>query len=103
MSTHYDVIIIGTGAGGGTLAYHLAPSGKRILILERGDYVPREKGATSTGSAGARISASVPGGRCAKTTALTATHGNTFHMTMPVRVRIVGTKTAWRASATGGR
>lgn len=39
----YDVIIIGTGAGGGTLAYHLAPSGKRILILERGDYVPREK------------------------------------------------------------
>jgi choline dehydrogenase-like flavoprotein len=40
---HYDVIIIGTGAGGGTLAYHLAPSGKKILILERGDYVPREK------------------------------------------------------------
>jgi choline dehydrogenase-like flavoprotein len=40
---HYDVIIVGTGAGGGTLAYHLAPSGKRILILERGDYVPREK------------------------------------------------------------
>src|SRR5437867_791932 len=42
-STHYDVIIIGTGAGGGTLAYKLAPSGKRILLLERGDYVPREK------------------------------------------------------------
>ena len=42
MSTHYDVIIIGTGAGGGTLAYRLAPSGKRILLLERGDYVPRE-------------------------------------------------------------
>ncbi len=40
---HYDVIIIGTGAGGGTLAYHLAPSGKRILLLERGDYVRREK------------------------------------------------------------
>ena len=39
----YDVIIIGTGAGGGTLAYHLAASGQRILILERGDYVPREK------------------------------------------------------------
>ena len=39
---HYDVIIVGTGAGGGTLAYALAPSGKRILILERGDYVPRE-------------------------------------------------------------
>jgi choline dehydrogenase-like flavoprotein len=40
---HYDVIIIGTGAGGGTLAYHLAPSGKRILLLERGDYIRREK------------------------------------------------------------
>lgn len=40
---HYDIIIIGTGAGGGTLAYRLAPSGKRILLLERGEYVPREK------------------------------------------------------------
>jgi choline dehydrogenase-like flavoprotein len=44
MSTnHYDVIVIGSGAGGGTLAHRLAPSGKRILILERGDFVPREK------------------------------------------------------------
>lgn len=42
-STHYDVIIIGTGAGGGTLAYKLAPSGKKILLLERGGYLPREK------------------------------------------------------------
>jgi choline dehydrogenase-like flavoprotein len=40
---HYDVIIIGTGAGGATLAYRLAPSGKRILLVERGDFVPREK------------------------------------------------------------
>ncbi len=39
----YDFIIIGSGAGGGTLALKLAPSGKRILILERGDYLPREK------------------------------------------------------------
>lgn len=39
----YDYIIIGSGAGGGTLALKLAPSGKRILILERGDYLPREK------------------------------------------------------------
>jgi choline dehydrogenase-like flavoprotein len=42
-ASHYDVIIIGTGAGGGTLAYKLAPSGKRILLIERGDYVRREK------------------------------------------------------------
>jgi choline dehydrogenase-like flavoprotein len=45
---HYDVIIIGTGAGGGTLAYHLAPSGKRILLIERGDYVLRERDNWST-------------------------------------------------------
>src|SRR5437868_14831935 len=43
MSQKYDVIIIGTGAGGGTLAYALASTGKRILLLERGDFVPREK------------------------------------------------------------
>src|SRR5881227_3335167 len=42
MSNDYDVIIIGSGAGGGTLAYRLAPSGLRILILERGDYIKRE-------------------------------------------------------------
>jgi choline dehydrogenase-like flavoprotein len=40
--THYDVIIIGSGAGGGTLAYRLAASGKKILLLERGGYVRRE-------------------------------------------------------------
>jgi choline dehydrogenase-like flavoprotein len=42
-TNRYDVIIIGTGAGGGTLAHRLAPTGKRILLLERGGYVPREK------------------------------------------------------------
>src|ERR1044072_8221225 len=41
MDQHYDVIIIGTGAGGGTLARHLAPSGKRILLLERGAWLSR--------------------------------------------------------------
>jgi choline dehydrogenase-like flavoprotein len=42
MADSYDVIIVGTGAGGGTLARHLAPSGKRVLLLERGDWLPRE-------------------------------------------------------------
>jgi choline dehydrogenase-like flavoprotein len=40
---HYDIIIIGTGAGGGTLAHRLAKSDKRILVLERGTFLPREK------------------------------------------------------------
>jgi len=48
MTTRYDVAIIGTGAGGGTLAWTLASTGKRILVLERGDYVPREKDNWST-------------------------------------------------------
>jgi choline dehydrogenase-like flavoprotein len=42
-ANHFDLIIIGTGAGGGTLAHKLAPSGKKILLLERGGFVPREK------------------------------------------------------------
>jgi len=42
VSDHHDVIVIGSGAGGGTLAGHLAPSGKRILLLERGGWLPRE-------------------------------------------------------------
>lgn len=42
-STTYDIIIIGTGSGGGTIAQRLAPSGRKILILERGDFIPKEK------------------------------------------------------------
>ena len=39
----YDIIIIGTGAGGGTIAQALAGSGARILIVERGTFVPQEE------------------------------------------------------------
>jgi choline dehydrogenase-like flavoprotein len=42
VTEHHDVIIIGSGAGGGTLAHTLADSGKSILLLERGDFLPRE-------------------------------------------------------------
>ncbi|MBU7585215.1 MAG: GMC family oxidoreductase [Nostoc sp. TH1S01] len=42
-NNHYDFIIIGTGAGGGTLAYKLAPSDKKILVLEQGTFLPKEK------------------------------------------------------------
>jgi len=41
--THvYDIVIIGSGAGGGTIAHALAPSGARVLIVERGGFVPQE-------------------------------------------------------------
>ncbi len=43
MPNPYDAIVIGTGAGGGTLALKLALAGKRILILERGPFLPQEK------------------------------------------------------------
>ena len=42
MTARYDIIIIGSGAGGGTVAYALAESGARMLILERGDFVRQE-------------------------------------------------------------
>jgi choline dehydrogenase-like flavoprotein len=42
-TNHYDVIVIGSGPGGATLAQRLAPTGKKILILERGDYLPRSQ------------------------------------------------------------
>ncbi len=42
MAERYDVIVIGSGAGGGTLAHTLASAAKRILLLERGDFLPRE-------------------------------------------------------------
>ena len=42
MADDFDVIIVGTGAGGGTLAHTLAPSGKRILLLERGTFLTKE-------------------------------------------------------------
>ena len=43
MHNRFDIIIIGTGSGGSTIAYKLAGTGKRILILERGGFIPKEK------------------------------------------------------------
>jgi choline dehydrogenase-like flavoprotein len=40
---HYDVIVIGSGPGGGTTAAKLAETGKQVLLLERGGYLPRER------------------------------------------------------------
>ena len=43
MTEHYDVVIIGSGPGGGSVATVLAPTGKRVLMLERGGYLPRSQ------------------------------------------------------------
>ena len=40
---HYDIIVVGSGPGGASLVHSLAPTGKRILVLERGEYLPREQ------------------------------------------------------------
>jgi choline dehydrogenase-like flavoprotein len=47
-NTEYDIVIVGSGAGGGTLAWKLSQAGLRVLLLERGDYVPREPANWST-------------------------------------------------------
>ncbi len=41
--THYDLIVIGSGPGGASLVHRLAPTGKSILLIERGDYLPRSR------------------------------------------------------------
>ncbi|HLW24182.1 MAG TPA: GMC family oxidoreductase [Steroidobacteraceae bacterium] len=41
--SHYDLIVIGSGPGGASLAHRLAPTGLRILLIERGDYLPRTR------------------------------------------------------------
>jgi choline dehydrogenase-like flavoprotein len=45
---HYDLIVIGSGPGGAALAHRLSPSGKRILMLERGGYLPRSRAGPHT-------------------------------------------------------
>ena len=42
MANGFDVVIIGSGVGGGCIAHVLAPTGARIVILERGSRLPRE-------------------------------------------------------------
>jgi choline dehydrogenase-like flavoprotein len=43
VNQHFDIIIIGSGAGGGTMTWALAASGARVLLVERGDFVPQER------------------------------------------------------------
>jgi choline dehydrogenase-like flavoprotein len=40
---HYNVLVIGSGPGGATTAARVAETGQRVLLLERGDFLPRER------------------------------------------------------------
>ncbi len=42
MTERFDVVIIGSGVGGGTVAHALSGTGARILIVERGGFIPQE-------------------------------------------------------------
>lgn len=42
VSARADVVIVGTGIGGSTLAYALRGTGRSVLVLERGPFLPRE-------------------------------------------------------------
>lgn len=43
LSRHYDVIVVGSGAGGSTLAYKLSRAGCRVLVVERGKYLKSQR------------------------------------------------------------
>ena len=60
MPDHFDVIVIGSGAGGGTLTHALAPTGKRVLLLERGGWYPRERDNWGSVSSGATSVTATP-------------------------------------------
>ncbi len=42
MTEAFDVVVLGSGVGGGTVARRLAATGARILVVERGDFIPQE-------------------------------------------------------------
>lgn len=49
-ASDFDLIVIGSGPGGAMAAYPAVQAGKRVLMIERGDWVPR--GPDNWGSAG---------------------------------------------------
>jgi choline dehydrogenase-like flavoprotein len=42
MNTPHDVIVVGSGAGGAATAYRLVEAGQRVLLLEKGEPLPRD-------------------------------------------------------------
>jgi choline dehydrogenase-like flavoprotein len=41
--TEPDVIVVGSGAGGASTAYRLVKGGRRVLLLEKGGFLPRDR------------------------------------------------------------
>lgn len=55
MTERFDLVIIGSGAGGGTVARALAGAGARILVVERGDFIPQESANWDPGEVWGRL------------------------------------------------
>ena len=49
MAAQHDVIVVGSGAGGGSVAYKLVNAGKRVLLIEKGPFLPRDAWADKNG------------------------------------------------------
>src|SRR5512132_2961815 len=48
MTDRWDVIVVGSGAGGAAAAYQLIKAGKRVLMIEKGCRLPRDRATLST-------------------------------------------------------
>ena len=89
MNTVYDVIIIGSGAGGAAATYQLARSGRNILVLEKGDRLPRDGSTLDVGIV-------IREGRFANHDAWLDRHGRSF---TPDEHYNLGGKTKWYGAA----
>jgi len=90
MSTEqYDVIIVGSGAGGSAAAYRLTQSGQRVLLLEKGGHLPRD-GSTLD------VKTVFNEGRFKNQVEWSDGDGNTF---IPGEYYNVGGKTKWYGAA----
>ena len=48
LSSRADVVVIGTGAGGSTVAHRLAVAGVKVLLVEQGEHLPTRRGPDDT-------------------------------------------------------
>jgi len=54
LSSRADFVVIGTGAGGSTVAHRLAVAGVKVLLVEQGEHLPTRVIAHEVGKKGLR-------------------------------------------------